>query len=63
MWNTIAQDIARATGQPFDLQDRRSVGGGSINQSLRITDGDRDYFIKLNRAAQYAMFEAEALGL
>jgi len=56
MWNTIAQDIARATGQPFDLQDRRSVGGGSINQSLRITDGDRDYFIKLNRAAQYAMF-------
>ncbi|MEM6839618.1 MAG: fructosamine kinase family protein [Cyanobacteria bacterium P01_C01_bin.120] len=63
MWNTIAQEIARTTGQPFDIQDRRSVGGGSINQAYRITDGDRDYFLKLNRAAQYAMFEAEALGL
>lgn len=63
MWNIIAQDITRVTGQPFDLQDRRSVGGGSINQAFRITDGDRDYFLKLNRAAQYAMFEAEALGL
>ena len=63
MWTTIAQDIARATGQPFDLQDRRSVGGGSINQAFRISDGDRDYFLKLNQASQYAMFEAEALGL
>ena len=63
MWNIIAQDIARATGQPFDLQDRRSVGGGSINQAFRISDGDRDYFLKLNQASQYAMFEAEASGL
>ena len=63
MWNIIAQDITRATGQPFDIQDRRSVGGGSINQAFRISDGDRDYFLKLNQVAQYAMFEAEALGL
>lgn len=63
MWNTIAQEIARATGQPFELQDRRSISGGSINQALRISDGDRDYFLKLNQASQYAMFEAEALGL
>lgn len=63
MWSTIAQDITRATGQPFEIQDRRTIGGGSINQAYCISDGDRDYFIKLNRAAQYAMFEAEALGL
>lgn len=63
MWNLIAQDITRVTGRSFDLQDRRSIGGGSINQAYRISDGDRDYFIKLNRAAQYGMFEAEALGL
>lgn len=63
MWNTIAQEISRTTGQPFDLQDRRTIGGGSINQAYCISDGDRDYFLKLNRAAQYAMFEAEALGL
>ncbi|MGF1458668.1 MAG: fructosamine kinase family protein [Leptolyngbyaceae cyanobacterium] len=63
MWNTIAENITRATGQPFAIQDRQSVGGGSINQAYRITDGDRDYFLKLNQASQYAMFEAEALGL
>lgn len=63
MWNTIAEDISRATGQPFEIQDRRSLAGGSINQALRLSDGDREYFIKTNRAAQYAMFEAEALGL
>lgn len=63
MWNTIAQEITRTTGRPFAIQDRRSISGGSINQAFRITDGDRDYFLKLNQAAQYAMFEAEALGL
>jgi len=63
MWTTIAQEISRATGHPFDIQERRSIGGGSINQAYRISDGDRDFFLKLNRAVQYGMFEAEALGL
>ena len=63
MWSAIAQDITRATGQRFEIQDRRSIGGGSINQAYCISDGDRDYFLKLNRAAHYAMFQAEALGL
>lgn len=63
MWSLIAQEVTRATGQPFEIRDRHSIGGGSINQAYRITDGKRDYFLKLNRAVQYAMFEAEALGL
>ncbi len=63
MWSTIAQEITRVTGQTFAIRDRRSIGGGSINQAYHITDGDRDYFLKLNRAVQYPMFEAEALGL
>ena len=63
MWNEIAQEISRVTERPFEIQDRRSIGGGSINQAYRLTDGDRDFFLKLNQAAQYAMFEAEALGL
>ena len=63
MWNEIAQEISRVTERPFEIQDRRNIGGGSINQAYRITDGDRDFFLKLNQAAQYAMFEAEALGL
>lgn len=63
IWSTIAQKIAQVTGHPFTIQDRRSVGGGSINQAYHLSDGERHYFLKLNRAIQYAAFEAEALGL
>lgn len=63
MWDAIAQQISNKTGKPFTLQDRRAVGGGCINQAYRISDGDHSFFLKLNQAAQVAMFEAEALGL
>ncbi|MFE4107851.1 fructosamine kinase family protein [Almyronema epifaneia] len=63
MWNTIAQHISQTTGQPFEIRDRRSVGGGSINQAYAITDGEQTFFLKLNQATQLAMFEREALGL
>jgi fructosamine-3-kinase len=63
MWDAIAQHISDKTGTPFTIQDRSSVGGGCINQAYRISDGSRSFFLKLNRASQMAMFEAEALGL
>ena len=63
MWDTIAQHIKQTTGSSFQIRDRRSVGGGSINQAYSITDGERTYFLKLNQASQAAMFEAETLGL
>lgn len=63
MWDAIAQHISDKTGTPFTIQDRRSVGGGCINQAYRISDGNRDFFLKFNQASQMAMFEAEALGL
>lgn len=63
MWNTIAQAIAQATGAPFSIENQRSVGGSSINRAYRIASCDRAFFLKVNRAAQAAMFEAEALGL
>jgi len=62
-WNAIAAQIRQAIGQPFEIRDRRSVGGGCINTGYAISDGDRTYFIKLNQASQIAMFEAEASGL
>jgi fructosamine-3-kinase len=70
LWSEIAQHIRETTGRSFELGDRRSASGGCINQAFVITgvitdggsEGDR-YFIKLNRAGQLAMFEAEALGL
>jgi fructosamine-3-kinase len=63
MWNQIAAQIRQTTGQPFEIESRRSVGGGCINQGYAISDGDSTFFVKLNQAAQIAMFEAEAAGL
>ncbi|QZZ21643.1 fructosamine kinase family protein [Leptothermofonsia sichuanensis E412] len=62
-WDQIAAHIRQATGKPFEPGDRRSVGGGCINQGYRLSDGDRTYFVKLNQASQIAMFEAEVAGL
>lgn len=63
MWQEIETQIAQVTGQPFTIRDRHSVGGGCINQTYCLSEGDRRYLIKLNQAAQIAMFEAEAAGL
>lgn len=63
MWTSIAQHISAKTGTAFTITDRQSVGGGCINQAYQISHGHQRFFLKLNRAAQVAMFEAEALGL
>jgi len=63
MWDAIAQHIRQTTGTPFTIADRRSVGGGCINQAYRLVGAEGSYFLKLNQASQMAMFEAEALGL
>lgn len=71
MWTAIAQHIAAKTGTAFTIQNRRSVGGGCINQAYQvigqvsgqISDGNQTFFVKVNQASQVAMFEAEALGL
>ncbi len=63
IWAAIAQHISAATGAPFAVQSRHSVGGGCINSATVLKDGNRCYFIKLNDATRLAMFEAEAEGL
>jgi fructosamine-3-kinase len=63
MWEHIAKHIAQTTGTPFHLENQRSVSGGCINQGYQISSKNQTYFVKLNRASDVAMFEAEALGL
>lgn len=63
MWNQIAEQIKQATGKPFQVENTRPVSGGCINQGYAVSSGEQTYFIKINNAAQIAMFEAEALGL
>ena len=62
-WGEIDRTIAEATGLPFQSQSRHSVGGGCINTAYAIAGNGRKYFVKINGAEKYAMFEAEADGL
>lgn len=60
----LSAAIHAATHRPFEVCAATAVGGGSINEALRLegTDGER-YFLKLNDAEHYPMFIAEAAGL
>ena len=68
-FNPIETAIQAATAGSFRLESSAPVGGGSINQAYRLSGIDvetkevKEYFLKLNRAAQLPMFEAEAAGL
>ncbi|MBW4615114.1 MAG: fructosamine kinase family protein [Desmonostoc vinosum HA7617-LM4] len=62
-WTEIDAHISQVTGEKFHTQQRRSVGGGCINQGYAVSDSKLSYFVKLNQVSQVAMFEAEALGL
>lgn len=64
VWGIVASAISDATHRPFSLRSRTPVGGGSINESFRLTGDDGSfYFLKLNDAQHHAMFVAEAAGL
>jgi fructosamine-3-kinase len=63
MWEEIAAHISEATGAKFTIADTTFVGGGSINRACQVSDGDRQFFVKTNSAAQVGMFEVEAIAL
>ncbi len=63
MWTQIATRISEVTGKSFEINQRRSVAGGCINQGYAVSGNTGTYFVKLNQASLLKMFEAEALGL
>jgi fructosamine-3-kinase len=63
VWTEIEAQISQAIGNQFEIVDRRSIGGGCINQAYAIDNGRDRYFIKLNQPALVEMFAAEARGL
>jgi fructosamine-3-kinase len=62
-WGAIAAQIASATGRTFKPAPPRIMGGGCINRSATLSDGDHSVFVKLNDSTRLDMFEAEAAGL
>jgi fructosamine-3-kinase len=63
IYKEIGEKISQITGEKVRIEERRSVGGGCINQGYKISGSGKDYFIKLNQASSVEMFAAEALGL
>jgi fructosamine-3-kinase len=62
-WASIARYIGESTGEPFGPRPPAGVGGGCINTAVRLDDGRRSFFVKLNAADRLGMFSAEAEGL
>ena len=63
LWQHIEKHIEQATGAAFCIKDNRGIGGGCINASFQISDGQSRYFVKTNHSSLADMFEAEAEGL
>ena len=59
----IAACVTRATGERFTIEERRSQGGGCINEAVLVSGGSRRFFVKTNAPDGGAMFEAEAEAL
>jgi len=62
-WDEIDHAIREASGEPVNITDRRTVGGGSINETWHLHGDTRSWFVKLNSASRLDMFEAEVHGL
>lgn len=63
LFDTIAAGIGRASGAPFAVKATRAAHGGDISQAFTLSDGARQFFVKLQPAARLSMFETEAAGL
>jgi hypothetical protein len=50
MWEKVSEHISQVTGEKFQASDTLPVGGGCINQVYHLTDGSRNYFVKLNQS-------------
>ncbi len=62
IWQDIGKHIHSATGTAvYGVRD--PVGGGCINQAVRMRGEGRDFFVKFNDAVHRDMFAAEAEGL
>ncbi len=59
----LTEAITGVTGSPARIVQISEVGGGSISRAFRLQTANACYFLKLNAAAHYEMFAAEADGL
>ncbi|MCU7940483.1 MAG: fructosamine kinase family protein [gamma proteobacterium symbiont of Bathyaustriella thionipta] len=59
-WQHISDHISQTLNKPFQIQQKKSIGGGSINSAYQVTgDDNQQFFIKLNNANLEFMFQVE----
>jgi len=63
IWHIISQHISASTGETFTVNEQQAVAGGCINQTTKLSDGQRSFFVKTNHSSHGDMFEVEALAL
>ena len=63
LWEAIGAGLMKATGKQGTATPLGAVGGGCINEAVRVQYGGQTYFVKLNSAVHADMFAAEARGL
>ena len=59
----VSRELEARAGIRAEASRARAVGGGSINQAFKLPGDPEPLFVKINRAAALAAFEAEAEGL
>lgn len=63
LWITILRQINEHTGTHSSDYGTQTIGGGCINETIRLTTNHKDYFVKLNQSDCLSMFERETEGL
>jgi protein-ribulosamine 3-kinase len=57
------EKLSELKGKPVQLLTSTGVGGGCINNAMKISTSDGDYFLKWNSSAHADLFQREADGL
>jgi len=62
-WQVVQQLLVDKTGEKIGRLEASPVSGGDINRAYRLSDGQHQFFIKINNRERLPMFEAELHGL
>jgi len=62
-WQVVQQLLVDKTGEKLGRLEAIPVSGGDINRAYRLSDGQHQFFIKINNRERLPMFEAELHGL
>jgi fructosamine-3-kinase len=63
MWQSIAEQISTELDIDFQITDKASLNGGSVNLAWHIQGQGRQFFVKLNQRERLEQFENEQWSL